>query len=154
MSIVTDTANVLGKITFFTMLYHELSFFVVLSLLLVFACYWNHRNFFNNVLKRDISLSFRLQFFSALSFTVSTPVHSAWQSLKRLSANLFSSVSFLLCSLAEKTLFIWPKLFAVPFALLGAYRPRDNSKSPSAGFLFIKSFLGLLFKSASICLTQ
>lgn len=67
-------------------------------------------------------------------------------------ANLSSSVSSLLCSSSEKMLFIWPKPFAVPFALWGAYRPWDNSKSPSARFLFIKSFLRLLFKSASICL--
>lgn len=67
-------------------------------------------------------------------------------------ANLSSSVSSLLCSSSEKMLFIWPKPFVVPFALWGAYRPWDNSKSPSARFLFIKSFHRLLFKSASICL--
>lgn len=87
-----------------------------------------------------------------LSFTVSTPVQWAWQALKRDPTNLSSSVSSLLCSPSEKMLFIWPKPFAVPFALWGAYRPWDNSKSPSASFLFIKSFLRLLFKSASICL--
>lgn len=85
---------------------------------------------------------------------VSTPVEWAWQALKRDCANLSSSVSSLLCSSSEKMLFIWPKPFAVPFALWGAYRPWDNSKSPSASFLFIKSFLRLLFKSASICLVE
>lgn len=91
-------------------------------------------------------------YFSSSSFMVSTPVEWAWQALKRDCANLSSSVSSLLCSSSEKMLFIWPKPFAVPFALWGAYRPWDNSKSPSASFLFIKSFLRLLFKSASICL--
>lgn len=91
-------------------------------------------------------------FSSRSSFTVSIPVQWAWQALKRHSTNLSSSVSSLLCSPSEKMLFIWPEPFAVPFALWGAYRPWDNSKSPSASSLFIKSFLGLLFKSASICL--
>lgn len=80
-----------------------------------------------------------------------TPVQWVWQALKRGPANLSSSVSSLLCSSSEKMLFIWPKPFAVPFALWGAYWPWDNSKGPSASFLFIKSFLGFLFKSASIC---
>lgn len=97
-------------------------------------------------------LSWLLLLFLELSFTVSIPVQWAWQPLKRDPANLSSSVSSLLCSPSEKMLFIWPKPFAVPFALWGAYRPWDNSKSPSASFLFIKSFLRLLFKSASICL--
>lgn len=91
-------------------------------------------------------------YFSWSSFMVSSPVEWVWQALKRDCANLSSSVSSLLCSSSEKMLFIWPKPFAVPFALWGAYRPWDNSKSPSASFLFIKSFLRLLFKSASICL--
>lgn len=75
-----------------------------------------------------------------LSFTVWTPVQWAWQALKGDPANLSSSVSSVFCSPSEKMLFIWPKPFAVPFALWGAYRPWDNSKSPSASFLFIKSF--------------
>lgn len=94
-----------------------------------------------------------LLLFSELPFTLSIPVQCAWQALKRDRANLSPSVSTLLCS-SEKMLFIWPKPFAVPFALWGAYRPWDNSKSPSASFLFIKSFLRLLFKSASICLVR
>lgn len=40
----------------------------------------------------------------------------------------------------------------MPFALRHAYRPRDNSESPSADVWFIKSFIRPFFKSASICL--
>lgn len=98
--------------------------------------------------------SWLLLLLSELPFTLSIPVQWAWQALKRDPANLSSSVSTLLCSASEKMLFIWPKPSAVPFALWGAYRPWDNSKSPSASFLFIKSFLRLLFKSASICLVR
>lgn len=107
-----------------------------------------------NLWNETLFLSWLLLPFLGLPFTLSIPVQWAWQALKRDPANLSSSVSTLLCSPSEKMLFIWPKPFAVPFALLGAYRPWDNSKSPSASFLFIKSFLRLLFKSASICLVR
>lgn len=93
-----------------------------------------------------------LPLFLDLSFMLSTPVQWPWQAPKRDCINLSSSVSSLLCSPSEKMLFIWPKPFTVPIALWGAYRPWDNSKSHSASFVFIKSFLRLLFKSASLCL--